>query len=92
MDRDKYLNRRDYEDYYRGFANDTLWPTLHYRPSLARFDWSVLSAEPDLLVIALGSNDYLMGVPADVARAKVGGSALPWLVVANICVSSAVSK
>jgi len=33
------LNRRDYEDYYRGFANDTLWPTLHYRPSLARFDW-----------------------------------------------------
>ena len=33
------LNRRDYEEYYRGFANDTLWPTLHYRPSLARFDW-----------------------------------------------------
>jgi len=33
------LTRRDYEEYYRGFANDTLWPTLHYRPSLARFDW-----------------------------------------------------
>lgn len=38
---------------------------------LARFDWSVLSAEPDLLVIALGSNDYLMGVPADIARANL---------------------
>ena len=38
---------------------------------LARFDWSVLSAEPDLLVIALGSNDYLMGVPADVARSNL---------------------
>lgn len=29
---------------------------------LARFDWSVASATPDLLVVALGANDYLGGV------------------------------
>ncbi len=33
------LSRRDYDEYYRGFANDTLWPTLHYQTALARFDW-----------------------------------------------------
>lgn len=38
---------------------------------LARFDWSVTTAEPDLLVIALGANDYLMGVPADVAKSNL---------------------
>ena len=31
------LTRRDYDEYYRGFSNDTLWPVLHYRPNLARF-------------------------------------------------------
>jgi trehalose 6-phosphate synthase len=24
------LSRKDYDEYYRGFANDTLWPVLHY--------------------------------------------------------------
>jgi trehalose 6-phosphate synthase len=24
------LSRRDYDGFYRGFANGTLWPTLHY--------------------------------------------------------------
>lgn len=38
---------------------------------LARFDWSVAEAKPDLVVIALGANDYLMGVPPDVARANL---------------------
>lgn len=38
---------------------------------LARFDWSVTAAEPDLVVIALGANDFLMGVPADAARANL---------------------
>lgn len=28
------LDRTDYEEYYLGFANRTLWPLLHYRPSL----------------------------------------------------------
>jgi trehalose 6-phosphate synthase len=28
------LGRIDYEQYYLGFANGTLWPLLHYRPSL----------------------------------------------------------
>jgi len=33
------LGRADYDGYYRGFANGTLWPTLHYQLSLARFTW-----------------------------------------------------
>jgi trehalose 6-phosphate synthase len=33
------LSRRDYDDFYRGFANGTLWPTLHYQVGHARFDW-----------------------------------------------------
>jgi trehalose 6-phosphate synthase len=33
------LARRDYDAYYRGFANGTLWPTLHYQVGHARFDW-----------------------------------------------------
>jgi trehalose 6-phosphate synthase len=33
------LCRRDYHDYYRGFANSTLWPTLHYQVGHADFDW-----------------------------------------------------
>ncbi|MCY0388525.1 alpha,alpha-trehalose-phosphate synthase (UDP-forming) [Robbsia sp. Bb-Pol-6] len=32
------LSRRDYEQYYRGFSNATLWPTLHYRSDLTEFD------------------------------------------------------
>ncbi|HEY2395380.1 MAG TPA: trehalose-6-phosphate synthase [Rudaea sp.] len=28
------LSRADYEQYYVGFANRTLWPLLHFRPSL----------------------------------------------------------
>lgn len=33
------LTQRDYDDYYRGFANGTLWPILHHQTGLARFDW-----------------------------------------------------
>jgi len=28
------LTRQEYDDYYTGFANRTLWPLLHFRPSL----------------------------------------------------------
>ncbi len=28
------IPKRDYEDYYRGYANSTLWPLCHYRPDL----------------------------------------------------------
>ncbi|MBV1799079.1 trehalose-6-phosphate synthase [Siccirubricoccus sp. G192] len=31
------LGEEDYRRYYRGFANATLWPTLHYRLGLAQF-------------------------------------------------------
>ncbi len=37
------LSRRDYDEFYRGFANDTLWPVLHYQMSLSRFDWNEFS-------------------------------------------------
>ena len=32
------LVRRDYDQYYRGFSNATLWPTLHYRNDLAAYN------------------------------------------------------
>jgi trehalose 6-phosphate synthase len=34
------LSRRDYDEFYRGFANGTLWPALHYQIGLGRFDWT----------------------------------------------------
>ncbi len=33
------LSRKDYDEFYRGFANGTLWPVLHYQMGLASFDW-----------------------------------------------------
>ncbi len=33
------LSRKDYDEFYRGFANGTLWPALHYQIGLGRFDW-----------------------------------------------------
>ncbi len=33
------LSRKDYDEYYRGFANGTLWPVLHYQIGLGRFEW-----------------------------------------------------
>lgn len=32
------LTRRDYDQYYRGFSNATLWPTLHYRTDLTEYE------------------------------------------------------
>jgi trehalose 6-phosphate synthase len=34
------LSRRDYEQYYRGFSNGTLWPNFHYRVGLTRYNRS----------------------------------------------------
>jgi trehalose 6-phosphate synthase len=34
------LSRRDYDEFYRGFANGTLWPVLHYQIGLSRFGWA----------------------------------------------------
>src|SRR5471032_103477 len=31
------LSRADYEDYYLGYANSTLWPLLHYQLGLIEF-------------------------------------------------------
>ncbi|SLN58441.1 alpha,alpha-trehalose-phosphate synthase (UDP-forming) [Oceanibacterium hippocampi] len=32
------LSRTDYEDYYNGFANRSLWPLFHYRVDLTTYD------------------------------------------------------
>jgi trehalose 6-phosphate synthase len=32
------LLRRDYDQYYRGFSNATLWPAFHYRADLLQYD------------------------------------------------------
>ena len=32
------LSQRDIDEYYNGYANSTLWPLLHYRLDLARFE------------------------------------------------------
>lgn len=32
------LPRRDYEDYYKGFANSVLWPLFHYRVDAVQFE------------------------------------------------------
>lgn len=39
---------------------------------LARYDWSVASALPDLLIISLGANDYLNGIDPQRTKANVG--------------------
>ncbi|WP_299626816.1 alpha,alpha-trehalose-phosphate synthase (UDP-forming) [Pelagibius sp.] len=31
------LTQRDYDEYYKGFANSTLWPLFHYRLDLTEF-------------------------------------------------------
>ena len=33
------LTRRDYDEFYRGFANGALWPVLHYQIGLSKFEW-----------------------------------------------------
>lgn len=38
---------------------------------LARYEWSVASANPQLVVIALGANDYLMGIEPATSRANL---------------------
>lgn len=32
------LSHEDFDEYYNGFANSTLWPLFHYRSDLAAFD------------------------------------------------------
>lgn len=34
------LEQQDYEEYYEGYANATLWPLFHYRIDLAQYDRS----------------------------------------------------
>ncbi len=38
------LGKQDYEDYYVGYANSTLWPLLHYRMGLMAYDRALYQA------------------------------------------------
>ncbi|MGQ0675422.1 MAG: alpha,alpha-trehalose-phosphate synthase (UDP-forming) [Rhodospirillales bacterium] len=42
------LGKKDYEKYYVGFANSTLWPLLHFRMGLMDFDRSLYQAYFDV--------------------------------------------
>ena len=82
------LARRDYDEFYRGFANGTLWPTLHYQVGHAHFDWAEFDGyrrvnalfaqalarlvRPDDLIWA---HDYHLLVPG--RGAARGGAAQP---------------
>ena len=35
---------------------------------LARFGWSVAAPDPDLVIVALGANDYLMGIDPEITK------------------------
>jgi trehalose 6-phosphate synthase len=77
------LSRRDYDEFYRGFANGTLWPALHYQIGLGRFEWQEFEGyrrvnelfarslaplvQPDDLVWA---HDYHLLCLADALRAQ----------------------
>jgi trehalose 6-phosphate synthase len=77
------LTRQDYDEFYRGFANGTLWPVLHYQIGLGRFEWAEFAGyqrvnrlfargiasliEPDDLIWA---HDYHLLSLADALRAK----------------------
>ena len=37
------LSRRDFDEYYIGYANQVLWPLFHYRPSLVGFSRRALA-------------------------------------------------
>jgi acyl-CoA thioesterase-1 len=39
--------------------------------ALNRYDWSVNDSKPDLLVIALGANDFLLGLPPERPKANL---------------------
>lgn len=55
----------DFEIVNAGVSGDTS------AGGLARYDWSVASAKPDMLILALGANDFLNGIPAAKARANL---------------------
>jgi alpha,alpha-trehalose-phosphate synthase [UDP-forming] len=77
-----HLSRRDVEDYYRGFANRTLWPLLHglvEQPTFDRRWWNAYRAVNERFASAEAGHgvrwvhDYhLMLVPDLLRRANAG--------------------
>ncbi|MEX0758833.1 MAG: alpha,alpha-trehalose-phosphate synthase (UDP-forming) [Tistlia sp.] len=57
------LTARDYEEYYSGFANRSLWPLFHYRLDLADFTRRYLAGYQR--VNALFASKLLPGLQAD---------------------------
>ena len=60
------LARRDYDQYYRGFSNATLWPAFHYRADLVQYDrhdfegyWRVNTWLAQQLVPLLRADDVI---------------------------------
>ena len=60
------LARRDYDQYYRGFSNATLWPAFHYRADLIQYDrhdfegyWRVNTWLAQQLVPLLRADDVI---------------------------------
>ena len=77
------LSRQDYDEFYRGFANGTLWPVLHYQIGLGHFEPSEFEGYRrvnDLFATALAPlvrtddliwvHDYHLLCLADSLRAK----------------------
>ncbi|HEX4369204.1 MAG TPA: alpha,alpha-trehalose-phosphate synthase (UDP-forming) [Rhodopila sp.] len=77
------LSRQDYDEFYRGFANGTLWPVLHYQIGLGHFERSEFDGYRrvnDLFAAALAPlvrtddliwvHDYHLLCLADSLRAK----------------------
>jgi trehalose 6-phosphate synthase len=60
------LARRDYDQYYRGFSNATLWPAFHYRADMIQYDrhdfegyWRVNTWLAQRLVPLLRADDVI---------------------------------
>ncbi|MGN6233027.1 MAG: alpha,alpha-trehalose-phosphate synthase (UDP-forming) [Trinickia sp.] len=60
------LARRDYDQYYRGFSNATLWPAFHYRADMIQYDghdfegyWRVNTWLAQQLVPLLRADDVI---------------------------------
>src|SRR3569623_1594381 len=64
------LSRRDYDEFYRGFANGTLWPVLHYQLGLGRFEWPEFAGYRRVNETFARALAPLVG-PDDVVRAHV---------------------
>ena len=43
-----FIDKKEYNKYYNGFSNATLWPLFHYFPSIVEFDDSTFTSYEDV--------------------------------------------